>query len=235
MKKNILAIAPIMPKQSEIELFSSTLAFLKPHCEIDFIDPLVIIDINVENRPYYLAWQQYLADQLQKYEGFIGFSFGGVILQQCFPLFENKHIPMVLFSTPTFADNALKNKLGEVIHLCENNQVEQALDVLYTDVYYPNNHPFSGWDDINLVESSERLIKGLKRVLDTDSRHLLKTTTVNHIHLIGARSDLVNTQNVIPPKSGQLMIVPNAGMRVLQDNAVFCKQVIMDELRCENE
>ncbi len=237
MSKTILVIAPVMPQQSEIELFASTLAFLKPDFNMDFLDPLPIIDINLENKAYYLAWQHYLAAVLNQYDAFIGFSFGGVILQQCFPLFENKHIPIILFSTPTRADDALKQKLGKVIELCEKNQVKEALDKLYKEVHYPHQQPIlcCDWNNINPADAGVRLITGLKRVLNTDSSHVVKTATVNHLHLIGERSNLVNTQNVTPPQTGRLITVPGAGMRVLQDNLLFCKQVIMDELCCEHE
>ena len=230
MKKNMLVIAPVMPQRSEIELFASTLAFLEPYYNIDFLDPLLMIDICLENKAYYSAWQHYLTRVLNQYHAFMGFSFGGVILQQCFPLFEHQPHSIILFSTPTCADAVLKQKLRNVIGLCENNQVEQALDVLYKHVYSPNQQPAGFLDGLNQSEAAERLVTGLKRVLNTDSSHLVETTMVNHLHLIGEYSDLVNAQNVLAPKAGQLISVPSAGMRVLQDNLLFCKQILMDEL-----
>ncbi len=78
-KKAILVIAPIMPQRSEITLIASTLAFLEPYFQIDFLDPLSVIDINLEQDAYYLAWQHQMLHYLECYEAFIGFSFGGVI------------------------------------------------------------------------------------------------------------------------------------------------------------
>ena len=235
MKKNMLVIAPVMPQQSEIELFARTLAFLESDYSMSFLDPLSIIDIKQGNTAYYLAWQHYLASVLHVYDAFIGFSFGGVILQQCFPLFENKHTPLILFSTPTRADDALNQKLGKVIDLCEKNKVEEGLDQLYKEVYYPNPSLCFDWINLNHADAATRLITGLKRVLNTDSSDILKSTTVNHLHLIGEHSNLVNAHNVIAPKTGRLITVPGAGMRVLQDNLLFCKEVMMDVLCCEHE
>ena len=232
-KKTILVIAPIMPQRSEIAHIANTLAFLEPYCHIDIVDPLSIIDINLDMDAYYLAWQHQMVNYFEQYEAFFGFSFGGVILQQCFPLFENKSRPIVLFSTPTFSDSVLNQKLGVVIELLKINQVELALSALYNDVFYPNQQPQSNWATLDQAKAAMRLIAGLTRVLDTDSSHVLKTTTVDHLHLIGERSNLINAQNVMSPKTGLLLTVPGAGMRVLQDNLSFCKEVIIERLHCD--
>jgi hypothetical protein len=232
-RKSILAIAPIVPDQSEITRLERTLAFLEPYYRIDFLDPLSAVDIHLEKAAYYHAWQEKVALYLERYDAFVGFSFGGVILQQCFPLFESKQIPIVLFSTPTFVDSALHQKLGVVIELLKKNQVERALSALYHDVFYPHQQPVHDWAMLDQAHAAERLIGGFTRILNTDSSYLIKTTTVNHLHLIGERSNLINTHNVRPAQTGVLLTVPGAGMRVLQDNLNFCKKVIMEALLCE--
>ena len=235
MKKNILVIAPIMPQRSEIESFANTLAFLLPHYNLNVIDPLEIIDISLKNHDYYLAWQHYLSHPHQPYDALIGFSFGGVILQQCFSLFEHQPIPIILFSTPSFADQTLIQTLQQVISLCENNQLEQALDVLYTAVYHPNPSRLQRLKTLNPTEAADRLINGLNRILATNATRLLKTNTVPHLHFIGEQSNLVNFQNVVAPNVGKLLRVPQAGMRVLEDNLLFCQPIMMNELGCGNE
>ncbi len=134
----------------------------------------------------------------------------------------------VLFSTPTFADSSLNQKLGTVINLLKKNQVDQALSALYSDVFYPHQQPSCDWATLDQAEAAKRLIGGLTRVLNTDSSNLVKTTPVNHLHLIGECSNLINIQNVLSPKTGWLLPVPGAGMRVLQDNLSFCKKIIME-------
>ena len=233
MKKNSLIIAPAMAAQSEIELFAETLAFMTPYYAMDFVDPLSIVDKNLSNDDYYRAWQHHLAEKLHEYDAFIGFSFGGVILQQCFSVFERQHHPIVLFSTPTFIDESLKQRLGRVVELCEDKQVDLALDTLYKDVYYPNQQPTYNWDNLNHSEAAERLITGLSRVLTTNSSSIVNEAGVNHLHLIGEHSRLVNKHNVIAPQTGRLLTVPGAGMRVLQDNLAFCEQNILTWLNHE--
>lgn len=234
-KQALLIIAPIMPEEKDREQIASMLSFLEPFYRLDCIDPLSIIDRNLPNAAYYQAWQQQITGYLDQYQGFIGFSFGGVILQQCFPIFEQLPRSVLLFSTPTFADEALKQKLGHVIALCEKNQVQQALTALYNDVYYPRQQPQRTWALQDAAETALRMINGLNRVLTTDSTTIVNSTKLAHLHLIGERSHLVNQQNVIPPQSGQLIAVPGAGMRFLEDNLAFCKRLILERFHCEIE
>ncbi|KTC96851.1 hypothetical protein [Legionella feeleii] len=236
MRKKILTIAPVMPQQSDIESIASTLSFLEVVYQIDFIDPLAInetFSVNTSNEVYYQLWQDHLKKWLATYDAFFGFSFGGVILQQCFSLFADSKKPIVLFSTPTFADNALQKKLGDVIALCKANRVNDALISLYKEVFSPNEAPLQILPENRVMSAANRLIFGLQRVLDTDATAILEQTMVDHLHLIGECSALVNKENVLAPGIGDLCIVPQAGMRVLQDNPSYCKKLILERLNSE--
>jgi pimeloyl-ACP methyl ester carboxylesterase len=229
MKKKIIAFGPVMPQESEIEAIASTLSFLHKDYQIDFIDPLSIHD-DLANEDYYRLWENEIEKYLDRYDIFFGFSFGGVILEQCFRLFAGLNKSIVLFSTPTFADKALAEKLGTVVDLCKKNQVIKALNFLYKDVFYPNKAPQQFTEVANEALVASRLIFGLERVLASNSTTILSETTVDHLHLIGEYSNLVNQANVMTPKTGRLAIVPGAGMRVLQDNPDFCQKIILDQL-----
>lgn len=229
MKKRILVLAPVMPQESDIAGIANTLVFLHKDFQIDFIDPLSVSDA-LSNAAYYRYWESTLKKQLAYYDAFLGFAFGGVILQQCFSLFTGIKKPILLFSTPSFANESLQEKLGKVIRLCKETRVIEALSYLYDEVFYPNKPPVIDYAAYNKDIVARRLIIGLQRVLDTDSTNILKDTTVDHLHLIGECSNLVNSANVIAPKTGLLLIVPAAGMRVLQDNQVYCKNLILERL-----
>lgn len=229
MKKRILVLVPVMPDQSDIESIAKTLTFLQGDFQLDFLDPLSILE-PVSKEAYYQLWQNELAKRLNDYEGFFGFSFGGVILQQCFSLFAATPKNILLFSTPTFADEGLQKKLGEVIRLCQENKVGEALRYLYPQVFYPNLPPPEAFLVADEKEAARRLIFGLQRVLETDSRKILNDTRVDHLHLIGEYSRLVNLDNVTQPKTGRLVVVPKAGMRILQDNESFCHNLIVQRL-----
>lgn len=232
-KRTILVLAPIMPQCSELETIAPALAFLKGAYQLDFVDPLAIM-APVSNSAYYELWWERLSQSLNQYDAFIGFSFGGVILQQCFSLFENLNKPLILFSTPSFADASLREKLGEVISLCEQIAVEQALASLYRNVFLPHQPPAGVSETEDKALAASRLIFGLQRVLTTDSRSVLAEASVEHLHLIGENSHLVNQNNVVAPKTGRLVIVPGSSMRVLQDNLPYCQKIILESLQGDN-
>lgn len=232
-KKKILVITPDTPHPSYIQSVISPLAFLNDQFTIHPVDSLNIMK-DVSLKEYYALWNEVLSNYIPHYDAFFGFSFGGVILQQCFSLFSNSNKPIILFSTPSFADPSLKEKLGTVISLCQERQVDKALHSLYQHVYFPHQMPEQAHEPIdNNHLAAERVIYGLNRVLETDATSVLKTCEVDHIHLIGEHSDLVNEHNTVPPKTGNLIKVPGAGMRVLRDNPLFCSQVIREALNRE--
>lgn len=230
MKKKILTLGPVMPFASEMATIASTLAFLDQDYQIDYLDPL-LIQAELTNEAYYALWEKEIKKRSDYYDVFLGFSFGGVILQQCFDWFAGLKKTILLFSTPTFADPALEEKLGLVVRLCKERELTKALNYLYEQVFYPNPSPlkWEGFEYSDLVAS--RLIFGLQRVLATNSAQIVKSSLVEYLHLIGDSSALVNQGNVEAPKMGHLIRVPGAGMRVLQDNPNFCQSVILRELK----
>ena len=224
-----MVLGPVMPQTTDLAGIADTLTFLTSDYELEFKDPLCQMN-HLSNEDYYQRWHSELEQLLENYDAFFGFSFGGVILQQCLSLFAEKNKPIVLFSTPSYKDLLLEKKLSQVIGLCQKRQMQAALRTLYQDVFYPNallNEDFRLDDEEN---AASRLIFGLERVLMTDARPLLSQTTVFHLHLIGECSHLVNHDNVVAPHTGQLLTVPGAGMRVLQDNPVFCQNAILKRL-----
>lgn len=229
-KRTILVIGPVSPQASDVESIALTLKFLEKDYRIDYVDSLMITD-PVSNDAYYnKLWQAQFRERMSHYHGFLGFSFGGIILQQCFSIFESMNKPIVLFSTPAFADTALTYKLGKVISLCKANMIDKALHCLYQDVFLKQETQAQSFAHLDQDVAAKRLIFGLTRVLNTDSTDILTKTQVDHLHLIGENSRLVNRENVITPNTGCLSIVPNAGMRVLQDNPAFCQHLILERL-----
>ncbi len=228
-KKKILIIPSDTPDPSYIDTIISPLAFLENEFSLHPIDSLSIME-ELPNEQFYARWKEKMSQFIPHYDAFFGFSFGGVILQQCFSLFTDLNKPIILFSAPSFADQSLKQKLNEVIALCKEYKVKEALQTLYQHVYYPNEIPQQPHQFTDNELAAKRVIYGLERVLATDSTSIIKENRVNHLHLIGELSHLVNKDNVIPPHQGTLLSVPEAGMRILRDNLPFCKKVILETL-----
>jgi hypothetical protein len=91
-------------------------------------------------------------------------------------------------------------------------------------VYVKENCPIPLGSPLHHIElaNSEvavlRLLLGLQFILKTDFRPILQMTKLNYLHFVGEESQLVNHNNVHVSSSCQLVQVPQAGMRVLQDN-----------------
>jgi hypothetical protein len=228
--KKIAVFLPVMPQRSFMSSIVDALTFLKPEFQCDFIDSYEIHG-DVKNELYYPKWKERL--QKKTYDAYLGFSFGGVILQQCFSILEPLNKPIVLFSTPTFTNEDLSSKLGEVIHLCKQHRVLEGVINLYQHALSPNPLPETSYELDDEAESGARLVHGLQKVLDTDSEDILLRTRIKYTHFIGAESALVNLTNVRMGVNGKLCVVPKAGMRVLQDNMDFCRPIILEQLRCE--
>lgn len=229
MKQSILVIAPVMPQARDIEPVAESLAFLNDRYTIDFIDPLIMMQ-EVADEDYYQLWRDKLALLVNHYAAFFGFSFGGVILQQCFSLLAQTKKPIILFSTPSFSDRALKQKLSRVINLCKAHKLDEALHALYLHVVPQSIDLAKTYAIANPAEATARLIFGLSKVLQTDSRSLIKQTQIDSLHFIGEHSDLVTLQHVISTKASKILTVPGACMRVLQDNPDYCRPLILEAL-----
>lgn len=227
--KPMLVIAPIMPHASDGSLIAKSLASLGLLYSFEILDPLSFVVEPIAD--YCTRFQAWFASRQHAYDGFIGFSFGGVLLQQCFPLMGSSKRPIFLFSTPSFIDNALASTLMRVLELCLSNRLQAALTVLYTAVFYPKRQVPAVFEIDDPVIASARLISGLQCILSIDSRDVLEQTDLDIIHFIGENSHLVTRQQVITPRRGVLYTVPDAGMRVLDDNLAYCKPIITNRLR----
>ena len=229
--QKILVLAPVMAWHEQTHDILKMLAFLQISYEIDIIDPLQTLSA-LDNISYYQNWQTLLAPFFNEYKVFIGFSFGAVILQQCFHLLEQyqQKKSVILFSAPAFSDKTLQQRLGAVITLAKTLQFEAA----YTQLMQQVLHPYSLEKIENICDNPRhacaRLVEGLTRVLTTDSRAILASTSIVHQHFIGEDSYLVNRNHVMSSTRGELIIVPNAGMRVLSDNVEFCQKKMLEVL-----
>lgn len=230
--KKILVLAQAMAFPEQIDELQTMLGFLEPSYQLDFIDPLTELS-SLDNKRYYMQWQTRLSALLTHYQAFIGFSFGAVILQQSFPVFEQLGIldkPVILFSAPAFVNQYLEERLGSVVELAQRQQFVEAHQLLMKYVLHPFETGELAVTCANSAVACKRLIEGLTRVTSTDSRTILSTTAVEHYHFVGEQSYLVNKNHIPESTHGKLLVVPNAGMRVLQDNQAFCHRNIREIL-----
>lgn len=239
--KKILVICPTLPDINGIEVIKQSLSFLSKNYKLYYYDPLDIANLDIsppKYKDYFDLQNNKLSEIIINYDVLIGFSLGGILIQNLFKnysdLFIKKNtyynIPIILFSTPSFIDQDLYNKLSTIINLAKDN-LTKSLDLYYELIFYPNkyinkNNLSNTKNIINIENIKNRLIHGLNYVLNTDNKILIKKSFVKYIHLIGANSKLVNINNVIVNTHSILYEIPSSGMRVLQDNSQLSQQVI---------
>lgn len=225
--KKFYIITPILADWCEVKVFSKMLSFLSNEYNLEFIDPLCDIHNDMSPAEFFQLWQSKLTQHIDNYDVFIGFSLGGVILQNNLNMLLNHNKKVILFSTPSFIDDLLKQKLQTIYNLILNKQLMLAIETKNNYVFHPNPPP--PYIDLTIYDNQQatlRLSKGLMFILNVDSRSISKNHHKPYLHFIGLNSALVNTHNVWSPINCRLMVVPSSGMRVLEDNLNFCQSYI---------
>lgn len=227
--KKIFILVAALPLASDIEELRPKFDFLTNDYELHFFDPLAFLHL-ADDKNYYNLWHNEIQKQLKQFDVFIGISFGGAILQQCFDLFTNENKKIILMSTPGFANESLKQQLNNVIEHCRSGQVGNALSGLYQNVFSPFNPPEINYADYENDVAAKRMIFSMSQVVATDARRGLENTSLDYCHFIGEKSQLVTIENIALGKNGKLCVVPNAGMRMLEDNPTFTQHKIVEYL-----
>lgn len=228
--KKIIILGPVLPSWSEIEVIAKSLSFLKNDYDLLFLDPLTDALENPAQVNNYSLWKDRIKSYMNECVAFIGFSFGGVILRQCFDLFDEIKKKFILISVPEKIDQALLEKLNKIVVYAEQKNAELAMQEYTQSVFFSSKSVLRNVDLKENLMICRRLSVGLKAVLDISNSGPLISRNIKYLSLFGEMSNLVNVNHIEPSAGGRCVVVPNAGMRVLQDNPIFCQSIIMEEL-----
>jgi hypothetical protein len=113
--------------------------------------------------------------------------------------------------------------------LLKQKQLHLAFKTHNQSIFYPEEVPEVIIND-NMKQSYLSLDIGLELVANNDSRKIIIKNNLPYLHLVGEKSLLVNSKNVIMSARGKLVIVPNGSMRVLQSNKEFASKEIINFL-----
>lgn len=227
LNKKILVLCPILPEWSEAKVIADSLAFLGSKYQLELVDPLAGLERNTSFDDLVSFYKKKISDNVGDYYAFVGFSFGGVVLQKCFDILEKHNKKALLFSTPSFTDQSIADRLSSVVELIVSDSVTAAINELNRYVYYPKEPIAMKLNIKDEKLAALRMSLGFQFIIQADSRDILKRTNVSYLHFIGEKSMLVNQDNVVTANFGKLFVVKNAGMRILQSDADFCKAPIM--------
>lgn len=237
LMKKILIVAPILFDWKEVSIIQNSIKSLNDIYQIDYCDPLSICDLEYGKDfadRFFKLWQSKLSVIGNNYDAIIGFSFGGVILCQCLHLLVNKKI--ILISTPTLPSKHLKFKLLAISNLLKVGKLFDALKLHNGYVFAPFSNPIIkiDHDNKNNIAGVTRLILGYDLLLHANLIECLTSSPVDTINLIGDLSELVTNHDVFFNYRHHIVIVPNSGMRVLQNNSDFCFNIIAKYIQEDN-
>jgi hypothetical protein len=220
----LLVIGPVLAEWSQMRYIENTLGFLKSSYDTTFLDPLEDITIARNRTIFFEAWREKILSVLVNYDLLIGFSLGGLILQECFAqiLKSKERKKIIFFSVPSFVDEMLHTRLNTVIQKINQLGIHSGMHAKNEYVFSPYSVTGNQGSVADPALASLRLTRGLEIILNTDSRRLLMNKAVPYLHFIGEKSALINHNNVIHPYPEYLHVVPAASMRVLQDNPKYC-------------
>lgn len=231
--KKIIILAPALPKWTEVEAIKKSLSFLEPEYFLYFLDPLVDAIENPQKVTDYFLWENRIKNQLNDCVAIMGFSFGGIILRRCFQLFSQLRKKLILVSVPEKIDALLRDRLTKIIEYADKEDVDLAVQEHSKYVFFPSTPLIDNVDVRDKSLICKRLSIGLKAVLDENNynqRNLINNRIIYTV-LVGEKSKLVNINHIESSMESRRIIIPNAGMRIFQDNPDFCQSIIKEELR----
>lgn len=223
--KSLLALSPIMLSPSELEDFSHCLDFLKKEYQITMLDSLEHFE-NVSYEAYSTYWKQKIAKLVDRYDAFVGFSFGGLLLLNVLEQFANKNKSIIFICVPVMVDHILREKLNTVLSLCDENKTQEAINQLYSYVFQEAHQDYTSYNSASLDLASMRIKFGLSYLLNYKFEAYKLQNATSVLQLVGEHSKLVTKENILTTLNFASRIVPKAGQRILEDNPIFTQAVI---------
>ena len=230
--KKMAIIGPCLPERSDKEALINSLGFLSNFTSLDYYDPFDSYEPNDNHEVFVSYWQKRILNMANRYDYFIGFSLGGMLIKKC--LANNSIKPSLLFSTPTVIDKQLHKSLTAVISLLHQNRNKEAIYLHNKLVHAPYDSPEPMISEHKYPEVRQRLTQGLSYVLNMGNISVEKNRQKLMRQFVGESSALVTLSHIPMNEKACTFVVPKAGMRMLQNNPSFCQSHILEFLKEHN-
>lgn len=220
--KKALVFLPILADAAHSKAIINSCQFLEKNYALRVIDPLFFVkeDTNLDN--FIENWCQVITNMdYKEYSLMIGFSLGGILLLYLLNKLKFR-VKTILFSAPSYCDTSLKNKLEKIKSMLVCGDFNEAILIKSYYVNYPNKTmDILDTNNLDIKHTTMKVKKGLEFVLSSDLRDIVKNFDLPYIHFYGEKSLLVSHKNVTRGIHANILEVPGAGMRTLQDNDKF--------------
>ena len=209
--KKIVILSQILPYFQNAEMmFRRNFADLLNDFSFEIYDSLAFLqDSNIQMAEY----AKNFLDIIKKSDVdiFIGFSFGGAILQNLATLIP-KDKKIILISTPSIISAELKSKLEHLIDLLNKKEKLSASKALHHFIARNSQTP------LPVEDYDETAIKRLIFGFETLLTHKINKNYLNVFNLYGELSRLVTKDDIFPQKNPNNFQIPESGMRIFDDN-----------------
>ncbi|QIV96477.1 hypothetical protein EDC55_11934 [Allofrancisella inopinata] len=219
--KKVAVLGPILARwKDHVYLMKPFDKLSNQKLKFKAIDPLIFCygcDSLKQAKNNFLGW---LKLNKNEYDIFMGFALGGTLIQTVFDegILDDKKV--ILFSSPSIADERLKSKISKILDYLDKADLTSALiakeKIAANLDDYVINYKLSKMEKI---EAIERMQLGFNLILQANLSVLEKVPKNTKVY-IGEKSQLATPNNVKLPTDKQV-IVPNASMRLFQDNLDF--------------
>lgn len=227
-----IAISPIQGDWPKLEDICKSLDFLSEYYQINYIDSLQWLGQAKTINSYVQLFKTDIQDLIKQADLVLGFSFGGSLLQYLLPNLSNTKAKIILLSSPTVIDQELNQKISRIRELLLADKINEAVNYLNSFIFkdYKNSNK-----NILNQQAINRLLEGFRLILEVDARSSIESSVKPHLHLCGDESLLVNINHIKINKTSSIISIPNAKMRVLQDNPQYCETIIKNYLGINHE
>lgn len=161
-----------------------------------------------------------------------GVSMGGMIAQELSVLQEYRGIPLVLVSTVAVIDDSLKCSFEGMIKDLEQGRADRFNSVLQKMALKQDSAKCEEVETEMDEKSKNKAIQSLRAIIEHDSRSKLNKISSNALLLYGAESRMLRSdcasEFVDRIQKTKIVIVPESGMRVLEDSPYFVTRVIRE-------
>ncbi|MBV9847196.1 MAG: alpha/beta hydrolase [Kutzneria sp.] len=224
-RPHALVFSPVLARWDDGRFFGTVTGTLTAvGYRVTVVDTLATLDASAASvRDLARKWIP-LLPELEPADLVVGNALGGALAQVLACVLRPPH-GIVLVSAPTRADNSLAEKLSAIIEFADRGRLRQALALLERLVLpadTPPGRPLgAGSEFVDESAACRRVAGGLRLLVDVDVSAEAIGFPGALMHVVGARSQLVTTANVVAAAHHEIVSVPGAGMRPHVDRPAF--------------
>ncbi|MFN8407130.1 MAG: hypothetical protein U0X71_06585 [Sphingobacteriaceae bacterium] len=219
--KKIIILSQILPTfKNNDSWFKTQFEDLLKDYSLEIHDSLSFFENPKRKNIAMVEYSKYFIDLVKQpnVDALIGLSFGGAILQNLASIIP-RPVKVFLMSTPAIISTMLQEKLDLLIHLLKKRDAILAEKTLLSLITKEEtNLSLQHYDE----PAIQRLLFGFQTLLT----HHITHQQPNIYNLYGDQSRLVTQADIFPKESPNTFSIPNAGMRILEDNNAYVIQLL---------